>query len=161
MDCEKVIVPPYDGVPELSHQFLVDTAVVVVETAALDVVAIGVITVVVPVGEAAVVVAVVVLGFEVVGFVVVVGEEQDANTSDVTIRTVSAAPDRSPFSFDLHYLPYYFVNLQTGCVRLALPLSPINPRAPSREGTTTNLAVSPTTNLQNPELPWQNQSYCS
>ena len=41
--------------------------------------------------------------------------------------------------------------------RLAIPLSPINPRAPSREGTTTNLVVSPTTNSQDPGLPWQGQ----
>jgi len=63
-----------------------------------------------------------------------------------------------PFSFDLLYLPYYFVNFQIACVRLVLPPSPINPRAPSREGTTTNLAVSPTTNSQYPGLPWQSQS---
>jgi hypothetical protein len=65
----------------------VDTAVVVVETTALEVVVVGMVTVVVVVLEAIVVVARVVPVFEVVGFVVVA--EQDANTSDVTMRTVS------------------------------------------------------------------------
>ena len=82
-----VSVPPYCGVPRLSHQFPVEVAVTAVVTAVVDVVDVVVcrLVVVVVVVVAAGVVEVV----EVVEVVVVDFEEQDANTSDVTIRQVS------------------------------------------------------------------------
>jgi len=74
-----VIAPPYCGTPRLFHQFPVEVVVAAVVTTAVDVVEVGVIAVVVEVVGV----------FVVVGAVVVV-EEQDANTSDVTMRQVSA-----------------------------------------------------------------------
>jgi hypothetical protein len=76
-----VMWPPYCGVPMLSHQFPVEVAVtevvaVVVEVAAVDVVTTGV----------EVVVVVVVVTAAVVVLVEVVDDEQDANTSDITVR---------------------------------------------------------------------------
>ena len=76
-----VSVPPYFGVPRLSHQFPVE-AVVVVTVEAVEVVDVGIITV-----EVEVVVAMV--DVTVVGVLVVVDEEQDASTSDITMRQVS------------------------------------------------------------------------
>ena len=79
-----VSVPPYCGVPRLSHQFPVEVAVTAVVTAVVDVVDVVVcrlVVVVVVVAAAGVV--------EVVEVVVVDFEEQDAKTSDVTIRQVS------------------------------------------------------------------------
>ena len=42
-------------------------------------------------------------------------------------------------------------------MRLVLPLTPITPKAPSREGTTANLALSSATNSKYPGFPWQHQ----
>jgi hypothetical protein len=80
-----VIVPPYFGVPRLSHQFPVE--VVVVPTAAVVVVLVGVETVVDVV--AVVVIDAVVVVVDVVVKVAVVAEPQDASTSDITTRLVS------------------------------------------------------------------------
>jgi hypothetical protein len=81
-----VIVPPYCGVPRLSHQFPVEVVDAVVVTVALDVVEVEAIVEVLVVVITGVVVVVVGIVVE----LVVVDEEQDANTSDVTIRMISA-----------------------------------------------------------------------
>ena len=81
-----VITPPYCGVPRLSHQFPVEVVDTVVVTIALDVVEVGVIVEVVVVAITEVVVVVAGIVVELVVF----DEEQDANTSDVTIKMVSA-----------------------------------------------------------------------
>ena len=83
-----VIVPPYWGVPRLSHQFPVEVVDTIVVTAAVDVVEVGAIVEVVVVATFEVVVVVVV--DVVVGALVVVDEEQDANTSDIPRRKLSA-----------------------------------------------------------------------
>jgi hypothetical protein len=79
----KVNVPPYCGVPRLSHHFPVDVVVTAVVTAAVDVVEVGIIAV-----DA---VDVVVLGiiFVVDVVSVVLDDLQDANTIDITMRQVS------------------------------------------------------------------------
>jgi hypothetical protein len=76
-----VNVPPYVGVPRLSHQFPVEVVVDVV-VAVADAVDVGTVEVVVDI----ILVVVVVVGdmLVVVAVVVVVEEEQDANASDVT-----------------------------------------------------------------------------
>ena len=73
------IVPPYCGVPSLSHQFPVEGLVVVVLVVA-DVVVVVVVFVVV------VVLVLVVVDVDVIVVVLV----QDAKTIDITIRHVSA-----------------------------------------------------------------------
>ena len=82
-----VIVPPYRGVPRLSHQLPVE--VVVVADAAVVVVPVGVETVVAVVD---VVIIDVVVGLVVVVDVVVdvVAELHDDNTTDITTRLVSS-----------------------------------------------------------------------
>ena len=77
-----VIVPPYWGVPRLSHQFPVE-----VEVAVTAVVAAALVVDVVL--EVDIVVEVVVTVVDVV-VVVVVDELQDAKTSEITMRLVSA-----------------------------------------------------------------------
>jgi hypothetical protein len=80
-----LIVPPYWGVPRLSHQFPVEVvvAVTVEVVGAIDVGIIAVVAVVVEV----VVVAKVLVTIEVL---VVFDEEQDAKTREVTMSQVSA-----------------------------------------------------------------------
>jgi hypothetical protein len=75
-----VNVPPYVGIPRLSHQFPVEVVVDVV-VAVADVVDVGTVEVVVEI-----ILVVVVVGdiLVVVAVVVVVEEEQDAIASDVT-----------------------------------------------------------------------------
>jgi len=86
-----VIVPPYFGVPRLSHQFPVEV-VVVADTA----------VVVVPVGVDAVVAVVAVVMIDVVVVLVVdivvdvVAELHDDNTTDITTRLVSSI-QKTPF----------------------------------------------------------------
>ena len=80
----QVIVPPYWGVPKLSHQFPVDVVVAVLVITAEDVVDVGaVVELVVTTAEVVVVVVCV---------VVVFAEPQDASTIDATKRQVSATP---------------------------------------------------------------------
>jgi hypothetical protein len=86
-----VNVPPYCGVPKLSHQFPVLVVLVVVAavvTGAIDVLG-GITTADVVGGDIAVVDVVVV---DVVGVTVddVVAELQDAKTTDTTIKTANA-----------------------------------------------------------------------
>jgi molybdenum cofactor biosynthesis enzyme len=81
-----VNVPPYCGVPRLSHQFPVEVVVTAVVTTAVDVVVVGTtvavdVTVVTVVAMDAVVAVVVGM--------LVVDELHDAKTSDITIRQVS------------------------------------------------------------------------
>jgi len=76
-----LIAPPYCGVPRLSHQLPVDVFVAVMVEAE-EVVDVGIIAVVVDV-------ALDVVAVTVVWVLVVVDEEQDASTSDVTMRQVS------------------------------------------------------------------------
>jgi len=81
-------VPPYSGVPRLSHQFPVDV-VLTVTAVAVDVLVIVVVAVTASVvGTIDVVEADAVV--EVVVDVVVVDELQDAKTSEATMRKVSA-----------------------------------------------------------------------
>jgi hypothetical protein len=77
-----VNVPPSCGVPRLSHQFPVEVVVMALVTTDVDVVDVWM----VPVAVDVVVIVVVVVGDK----FVVVDVEQDANTSDITIRMVSA-----------------------------------------------------------------------
>jgi hypothetical protein len=79
----KVNVPPYCGVPRLSHHFPVAVVVTAVVTAEVDVVDVGIIAVDV--------VDVVVVGITFVVDVVsvVLDDLQDANTIDITMRHVS------------------------------------------------------------------------
>jgi len=84
---EMVNVPPYCGVPKLSHQFPVLVVVAAVVGVLTDVVDVGMLVGAVDVGiTGAVVVEVGVLVVE----VAVVDEEQDANTSDPISTKVSA-----------------------------------------------------------------------
>ena len=81
-----VNVPPYCGVPKLSHQFPV-LVVVAAVVGAVDVVDVGI------AGRSSgrwnnTVPLLLTVGSELL-YVVVVDEEQDANTSDITMRTVS------------------------------------------------------------------------
>jgi len=85
LDNARVNVPPYCGIPRLSHQLPVDVVVAAVVTAAVDVVVVGIIAVV-----DVVVVAIAAVVVVVIGVLVVVDELQDANTSDATMRKVSA-----------------------------------------------------------------------
>ena len=80
-----VSVPPYFGVPRLSHQFPVEV-VVAVTVEVVDAVEVGIIAVVAVVGEV-VAVAKVLVTIEVL---VVLDEEQDAKTSEARMRQVSA-----------------------------------------------------------------------
>jgi hypothetical protein len=79
------MVPPYFGVPRLSHQFPVEvvvaTAEVVVAPVIVDVVAGAVVVLVVDV--------VFIVAVDVAFEVVAVAEPQDANTIDITTRLVS------------------------------------------------------------------------
>jgi hypothetical protein len=79
-------VPPYLGVPSESHQFPVGVVVAEV-VAVVDAVDVGMAAVVVDV-----IIVLVVVGDKlvVIEVFVLVDVEQDANTSDVTIRMVSA-----------------------------------------------------------------------
>ena len=77
------MLPPYWGVPRLSHQFPVEVVVGAVE--ALDVVSV-IVTVAVAVVVVEVAAVVVTDGVEVVVALVMVDEEQDAITIDVTMR---------------------------------------------------------------------------
>ena len=86
-----VIVPPYFGVPRLSHQFPVE--VVVVADTAVVVVLVGVDTVV-DVADVVMFDVVVVLVVDVV--VDVVAELHDDNTTDITTRLVSSI-QKTPF----------------------------------------------------------------
>jgi hypothetical protein len=79
------MVPPYWGVPRLSHQFPVEVAVVAVVIGELDVVVV-IATVVVVVVIVEVATVVVVDAAEFVVALVVVDEEQDPITSDITMR---------------------------------------------------------------------------
>jgi hypothetical protein len=81
-------VPPYWGVPRLSHQFPVLVVVAAVVTGIADVVDVGILVGLVDVGitDAVVVVEVGVI----VVVVAVVDEEQDASTSEPTRIKVSA-----------------------------------------------------------------------
>jgi hypothetical protein len=92
-----VIVPPYFGVPRLSHQFPVEV-VVAVTVEAVEVVDVGIITAVVDVVVAAAV------DVTVVGVLVVVDEEQDASTSDTTMRQVNAIQMTLLFMLSPFYL---------------------------------------------------------
>ena len=139
----RVIVPPYCGVPRLSHQFPV--------TAVVDVVVVGgAVVVVVVIFVVVEVLVFVVVDVDVVAVLVLL---QDAKTSDVTMRHVSAIQMTplfisTPFfiSYDFRktnyemvfYLSLEYSNYQW--VRLTMPLTPITPRAPSREGQTTTLS---------------------
>ncbi len=79
-------MPPYCGVPRLSHQFPVELVDTVVVSVVLDVVEVEAIVevVVVAITEVVVVVVGIVVEF------VVVDEEQDANTIDVAKAKLSA-----------------------------------------------------------------------
>jgi len=79
-------VPPYCGVPRLSHQFPVEVVEAVVVTVALDVVEVEAIVEVLVVVITEFVVVVVGIVVE----LVVVDEEQDANTIDVAKAKLSA-----------------------------------------------------------------------
>jgi hypothetical protein len=74
----------------MSHQFPVDVMVTAVVTGAVDVVDVGAIAVVVAVVVLDVIAVVGVVEIDVVEVFVLVEFEQDTNTSDVTIRMVSA-----------------------------------------------------------------------
>jgi hypothetical protein len=87
-----VIVPPYRGVPRLSHQFPVEDVVVAV--AAVVVVLVGV-DAVIAVVDVVMIDVVVVLVVDVV-VDVVVAELQDDNTTDITTRLVSSI-QKNPF----------------------------------------------------------------
>jgi hypothetical protein len=80
---DRVNVPPYCGVPRLSHQFPVEVVVAAVVTTADEVVDVGaVVELVVTTSDVVVVVVLVVLGVFV--------EPQDASTIDTTMRELSA-----------------------------------------------------------------------
>ena len=79
-------MPPYCGVPRLSHQFPVEVVEAVVVTVALDVVEVEAIVEVLVVVITEFVVVVVGIVVE----LVVVDEEQDANTIDVAKAKLSA-----------------------------------------------------------------------
>jgi hypothetical protein len=79
-----VIVPPYCGVPRLSHQFPVEVVVAAVVTTADEVVDVGAVVELVVVTTADVVVVVVLV------VLVVLAEPQDASTIDATMRKLSA-----------------------------------------------------------------------
>ena len=86
-------VPPYSGVPRLSHQFPV-AVVVAVEVTAAEVVDEGITIVEVVEVDDGVEITVVVVDVAVVEVGVVVDEVQDARTSEPTMRKVSDARRR-------------------------------------------------------------------
>jgi hypothetical protein len=92
-----VKVPPYCGVPSLSHQFPVPVVV------AVTVVAVDVVEVVVDVIAAVVVVVVVSAGGVVAAVVAVVDELQDAKTTEATSRNVTN-PQMTPFFINVSFL---------------------------------------------------------
>jgi hypothetical protein len=158
-----VIVPPYLGVPRLSHQFPVE-AVVVVTVEAVEVVDVGIITAVVEV-----VVVAVAVDVTVVGVLVVVDEEQDASTSDITIRQVNTIQITFPFMLSPFYLILdlildwwkidytiifrIFEIHKSQSVRPVMPLTPITPRAPDTGGDNHKLSFESNHKLLVPWIP--------
>ena len=87
MPNRRVVVPPYNGVPRLSHQFPVEDVVVITLVDVLD--GVGVVD---DIDEVDTVTEVVCVGVFAVLVDVegVVDEEQDANASEAAIRIVNA-----------------------------------------------------------------------
>jgi hypothetical protein len=83
LDAERVNVPPYDGVPRLSHQLPVEVVVPVSVTTADEGVDVGAVVELVVVTTSDVVVVV-------VAVLVVFAEPQDASTIDTMMRKLSA-----------------------------------------------------------------------
>ena len=95
---------------------------------------------------------------------VVVDLAQDARRSDITVRQVISTQMAPlfistlipPFILKTSGKPvktqclFCFSNLYILLVSVAMPLIPITPRAPSREGPRQHLVVSPTTKLTIP-----------
>lgn len=102
--CETVIVPPYCGIPRLSHQLPV-ALVVTVEVIAVGVVVVGTTALVVDV-----VVEIIVVVVDVVTFVVVDAVPQDASSSAAT--NTKAKPNQIIlcFTFHLHFIYDDFAN---------------------------------------------------
>jgi hypothetical protein len=96
-----VIVPPYFGVPRLSHQCPVVVAVVTTPEV-VDVVAEGMLNVVMVEVVVVLVVVVVVVAEDVVVVLV-----QDAKTSDITMRKVSTI--QIALFFKLHSFFYFYI----------------------------------------------------
>jgi hypothetical protein len=138
-------VPPYCGVPRLSHQFPVEVVVTEVVTGDVDVVEL--------VTTAVCVVVVIEIVDVVVGVVdVLVVEEdepQDASISDATIRKLSAT-QINPF----------FI-LQIICKTGQTTNPDYSQGSEHGRGHQPHLAESPTTNSQYLGFPWQGQSYNS
>ena len=137
-------MPPYCGVPRLSHQFPVDVFVVVAVEATIATVDTVEVTAVEVIAD---VLEVVVGTVGVVDVLDLVEDEQDANTIEVAMSKVINNPVNPffifpPIIFRLVWklITFRFETYQFLKVRPIIPLTPITPRAPVTGGASCTLS---------------------